>query len=173
MKAVVFIAKQEFKDETLASIRSMLKKWGVDYDISSYSSSECVGYHGAVCKPDINASSIRSADYDAIILVDGPGVDKHRLFEYRPLLDIVRDFFSQKKPVLGIGNAVKIIARTNIIRDAKMAMPADKEVENMIRLYSGVITRNSVESSNGIITARGSSDSMEAAIRLLEKLGLK
>jgi putative intracellular protease/amidase len=172
MKFLVFIAPKDFKDETLTMIRTFFDRWGVQYTITSYSNKECVGYHGALCKPDINAGKVSTLDYDGIILVDGKGIEDYRLFEYRPLLDMLLQFNEKKKMIGAVSNAIKIVARANIIRDKKVSMPDDEETKRLILLFHGVPSDNAVEVSGNIVTI-GSSSGLETPLQeMLQQMGI-
>lgn len=172
MKFLVFIAPNEFKDETVAMVRTFFKKWGIGFQITSYSNKDCVGYHGAVYKPDINTAKVKPGDYDGIFLVDGNGVDNYRLYEYRPLLDLIMQMNNASKYVCGVDNAIKIIARANIVKDKKIAMPADEETKRLVQLFHGVPTDNGIEPSKNIITI-GSSRNLDSTLQeMLNYIGV-
>lgn len=173
MKVAIVIAPRDFKDETLATLRLLLKKWDVDVTVSSYTSSECVGYHGATCKPDINTAKVRPQDYDVLILADGVGVEKYKLYDFRPLLDLVKMFYDNKKMIVGISNGIKIIARANIVANKKMSLPEEEETKRMVQLYKGVPSEETVETDANIMTL-GDTDKVPDLVNvLLEKMGVK
>jgi protease I len=172
MKFLLFVAPKDFKDETLATIRTFFDRWKVDYQITSYSNKECVGYHGAVCKPDINAAKVNPSDYDGLILIDGRGLEDYKLFEYRPLLDTVMLFDQHKKIIGAVNNAIKIVARANIIKDKKISTPNEEETKRLVMLFHGVPSEESIEISGNIITVRDSRG-LETPLRaLLEHVGV-
>ena len=173
MRVVVIIPQRGCKDESLQASVGLLRKWHIDTVVASYSSEDAFGYHGASVKPDQNAALVKSADFDAIILIDGPGVDQYTLYDFRPLLDTVRHFSSNGKLVAGIGNAVKIIARANIISGAKIAAPREEETKRLAVLYKGVLTRNYLECDKNVITLSDPEKAEEMAGLLLTKLGIK
>lgn len=175
MKAAILITPRDFKDESVSTTKRTLEKWHVDTFIACYSMSECTGYHGATYRPDIDASKIHPDDYDALILIDGQGVDLYKLHDYRPLLDTVKLFHMHNKLVAGIGNAVKILARANIISDTKIAFPNIEEVRRLVILYKGVPSKNFVELDKGILTlSTPDPDRLsEFGSALIEGLGVK
>ncbi|MGC8538594.1 MAG: DJ-1/PfpI family protein [Candidatus Micrarchaeia archaeon] len=173
MKAVIIIPPKDFKDETLSAALDMLQKWGITPTIASYTSGECVGYHGAVYKPDINAARIKAEDYNMLILVDGTGIESYKLYDFRPLLDLVHEFSYQKRLIVAISNAAKILARSNIIANIKLSIPGDDETNRLVRLYKGIVSDNEIEFDNNIMTVAKSDDARQAFAVLIEKLGLK
>lgn len=173
MRVAIIIPQRGFKDESLHAATELLGKWHVDAVVASYSSEDAVGYHGAVVKPDQSAALVKSSDFDALLLVDGPGVDQYTLYDFRPLLDTVRHFSMNKKIVAGIGNAVKIIARANIITDTKVSVPRDEETRRLVVLYKGILTNNYLEYDKNVLTLNNPEKAEEMANMLLEKLGIK
>ncbi len=157
MKFAIFIAPKDFRDETVAMLKTFFDKWGIQYSIASYANKECVGYHGAIYKPDLNAARISPMDFDGIVLVDGKGFDDYRLFEYRPLLDTITLFNERGKYIGAISNSIKAVARANVIKDKKVSMPQDEETKRLIMLFHGIPSEENIEVAKNIITIRASS----------------
>ncbi|MDE1874065.1 MAG: DJ-1/PfpI family protein [Candidatus Micrarchaeota archaeon] len=154
MKVAILVAPRDFKDETVSHLQLLLGKKDIESHIVSLTMKPCTGYHGAVVKPEMETAAIEAGAFDVLLVVDGPGVDSLKLYDYRPLLDLVRAFHEANKSVAGIGNGVKIVARANIIKDASIAK-ADDETEKLVRLYRGKPSENLVVADKGIITASG------------------
>lgn len=173
MKVAILIPPKDFKDESVSAAKLMLEKWNVQPVITSYSNKECVGAHGAVYKPDLNTGRLLPSEFDGIILIDGAGIDSYKLYDFRPLLDIVKLFSDQKKPVCAVGNAMKIVARANIIQNVKIAMPKDDESKRLVLLYRGVPSENELEFDKNVLTLNNPGMIDEFTTRLLEHLGAK
>ncbi len=173
MRVAVVIPQRGFKDESVKAVLELSGKWNVDAVVASYSSEDAVGYHGAVVKPKMSAALVKSSDFDAILLIDGPGVDQYTLYDFRPLLDTVRHFALNGKLVAGMGNAVKIMARANIIAGTKISAPKDEETKRLAVLYKGVLTNNSIELDKNILTLNAPEKTDEFANILLTKIGAK
>ncbi|MGC8710251.1 MAG: DJ-1/PfpI family protein [Candidatus Micrarchaeia archaeon] len=170
MKIAIVIPPKDFRDESISVIKLILEKWGIQDVITSYTAKECVGKHGAVYKPAINTVKVTPQEFDGIILIDGEGIESYRLYDFRPLLDLVRDFSAEKKVIAGIGNAVKIIARANVIADAKISAQTDEESQRLIRIYHGINSEEAVEFDKNILTARNAEDAEAFAQMLVKKL---
>ena len=173
MKILIFIAPNDYKDETLEKLKLLLSKWGVKYVISSYSKKECRGYHGAVCMPDVNTNSVSTEDYDGLIIVDGKGIDSYKLYDFRPLLDLVLKFGASKKQVCAIGNSVKVLARANIVKGIKVATPDDEEAKRLVLLFHGIPTNDAYAINENISTIRDSNNMDSAVLEVLSRLGVK
>lgn len=157
MKFLIFIAPNNFRDETVSTIKVFFERWGIDYDISSYSKKECVGAHGAVYSPSVNTNVVSVTNYDGVVLVDGKGIEDYKLYEYRPLLDLLLKFNSQNKIIGAVNNAIKVVARANIINGRKVAMLEDAETKRAVLLFHGVPSDKAIEISGNIVTMNGNS----------------
>ncbi len=173
MKFLIFIAPKDFKDETLSMVKMLFGRWGISYDVSSYSTKECIGYHGSRSMPDVNAGKANPSDYNGIFIVDGVGIDSYKLFEFRPLLDLVMQFNNAGKYVCAVDNAVKIPARANIIKNKSIATAGNDELKRLILLFHGVPTANQIEISSNVVTIKDSRNIEESLDLLIEKLGVK
>ena len=173
MRAAIVIAPRDFRDETASMAKGMFEKWKVEPVIASYTLKDCVGQHGAAYKPGMKAGDVRAGDFDAIFLVDGDGVDSFKLYDQFPLLDIVRSFSSNGKIVAGVNNAVKIIARANIVSGKKVSIPKDAETERLVRLYRGVVSREPMECSTNVMSLNDYSKTEEFVGAILDKLGVR
>jgi putative intracellular protease/amidase len=129
----------------------LLSKKDIGNAITSLNLKDCSGYHGAVVKPDAELIELDPTQIDALIIADGPGVDSLKLYDYRPLLDVVNAFHSQNKLVAGIGNGIKVLARANIIKETKIAN-VSREDEKLVRLYRGLVSDNTLVLDKKILT---------------------
>ncbi|MGC8699518.1 MAG: DJ-1/PfpI family protein [Candidatus Micrarchaeia archaeon] len=173
MRVAIFVPPKDFRDESLSMVKLLLDKWKVESVITSYTTKECVGRHGAVYMPGINTAKIDPNEYDGFILIDGEGIESYKLYDFRPLLDLIRRFYDSKKIVGAIGNAIKVIARANIITDTKLSAPVDEEMQRLLRIYYGVNSPMEVEFDKNIITARNPENAEPFAQLFLEKIGAK
>ena len=173
MKFLIFIPPKDFRDESLNAMKMFFDRWNVEYQVTSYSTKECIGMHGATLMPDINTNKVDTSQYDGIIFVDGSGIETYKLPEFRPLLDIVLKFNNSKKYICTVGNAVKIIARANVIKGKKLALPNDDEAKRVALLFHGVPSENAMEIDDNIMTVRDSRALEESLNPFLEHIGVK
>ncbi len=172
MRPLIFIAPNDFRDETLNGLRLFFDKWGVKYALTSYSKKDCNGSHGAIAKLDVNTNNVDASGYDGIIIVDGKGIDTYKLYEFRPLMDLVLKFVKSGKFVAAVGNGIKVLAKTNVIKDRKIATPEDEETKRLVLLFHGIPSKEGVEVAGNILTIRDSSNLDATIPKMLEGLGL-
>ncbi|MCL4411610.1 DJ-1/PfpI family protein [Candidatus Marsarchaeota archaeon] len=173
MTFLVFLPPKDFRDETLNMVKLFFDRWRVPYKITSYSKGTCIGRHGETVKPDINTGMVSAQDYDGIVLVDGAGIDSYKLYEFRPLLDLMMQFDAAKKYIAAIDNSVKIVARANIIKGKGISTPSDEETKRLVVLFHGVPTENEVEFASNIITIRNGSGVERGMDEMLSRIGVK
>jgi putative intracellular protease/amidase len=154
MKVAIVLAPRDFRDETLSQLKLFFAKKDVEVKLASTSLKQCSGAHGAVAKPELEIDAMNPLDFDAVLVADGPGVDSMKLFDHRPLLDLVKLFKEANKAVVGIGNGIKVVARANIIKDKRIAL-ADADTKKLIELYRGKPVEEHVVRDGNIITAAG------------------
>jgi putative intracellular protease/amidase len=171
MKVAILVSPKDFKDESLSKVKLMLDKWGVQSVLTSYSTHELVGYHGAVYNADMNAAKIVPDEFDAIILIDGKGVEEYKLYDFRQLLDTMKLFSMKGKLIASIGNATKIIARSNIIANTKIAVPKDEDTRRLVVLYHGTPSSEALEFDKNILTLGNNERILDFSNLLLKKLG--
>ncbi len=173
MRFLVLIPPSDFSDESMELVDLFFNKWGIEYEIASYTRNACIGSHGGIKKPTLHANSVTVFGYDAFMLIDGIGVEKYKLYEYRPLLDMVYSFHSHKKVVWAIGNAIKIAARANIIKDKKVSVPQSADVRGVVNLFRGILSTEPSEVQGNICTVGNPSNLELVMPGILAKLGIK
>ncbi len=171
MRFLIFIPPKDFKDESVSLVKLFFDKWGVRYDISSYTSKVCVGTHGARYEPAVHTSKVFTGDYDGLVLIDGNGIDFYKLYDYRPLLDLVLKFEESKKYIIGIDNAVKVPARANVVR-GKLVSANDRETQRLVTLFHGTVSDKTHEIAGNLITIRSYGDVESSMQKILEHIGV-
>lgn len=157
MKVLVYVP-QGFTDENLSMVKLFLSKWGIQGDTTSYSGGVSGGAHGAVCHIDIRTGYAKLSEYAGVVLIDGTGIDSSRLFDYRPILDLMMELNNSGKIIIAINNAVKIVARANIITGKRISVKNDKSSSDIVRLFRGVPSAENLEIAGNILTIQDGKD---------------
>lgn len=173
MKIAIIIPPKNFSDETLSTLLLILHKWNIEVTLSSYTTSQCVGVHGAVYKSDVNTAKLNHSDYSALLFVDGPGVDSYRLQEFKPLIELTKLFIKDNKIIGAVGNSVKIFIRANGFIPGKISSQNSSDLRSFATTSRYVVTDKNVEVYKNLITAKGSENTIEFVNELLVKLGVK
>lgn len=173
MRCLVFIAPGDFHDETLSTVKLFFAKWGIEPVMTSYTSHECTGSHGSVCRPDINTSNVTVFGYDALLLIDGKGIDTYKVYDYRPLLDMVFSFYKNGRQVCAIGNSIKALARANIIKNKRVAAWDDAPTKGLVLLFHGLPSQKAIEVEDNLCTISDLSALETAMPQWISHLGVK
>ena len=123
-------------------------------------------------KPDVHGAKISTADYSALVIIDGEGMDGFKIFEYRPMLDMVLQFNNARKPIIAIGNAIKIPARANVITGRKVSVTRDAETNRQLMLFHGIPSREPFEVAENLATVGDSSNLAHSLPKILEMVGM-
>ncbi len=174
MKFLIFIAPKDFKDETVSTLQLFLNKFDVEYLITSYSTKKCTGIHGVIYKPQINTNLVDVSRFDGIIISDGLGLEIYKLYEFRPFLDLLLKFNRINKYIIAIDNAVKILAKANIIRNKKISVDENnRELKNFVLLFHGIVSNKDIEIDKNIITIKNSDNIEEPLLKMFDSLNLR
>ncbi|MCL5680222.1 MAG: DJ-1/PfpI family protein [Candidatus Marsarchaeota archaeon] len=173
MRMLIFLPPVDFREESLKMLKLFFDRWGVDYKTTSYTKSECRGKHGAYVKPDVHTADIDVHDYDGIVFLDGEGIDTMKLYEFRPLLDLAMIFDRSTKQIWAVGNAVKIIARSNIIKGKEVSIPKNEETLRLVRLFHGEPSASPYKLSGNIVTISTGSALESSMDSILSELNIK
>ncbi|MDE1866012.1 MAG: DJ-1/PfpI family protein [Candidatus Micrarchaeota archaeon] len=170
MRLAIFIPQKGFKDESLSLVKLILDKWGVGYNIAAYGKGG-IGIHGALVRADIRPEEIITSRFDGIVFIDGTGIDEQKLYDYRPLLDIVTHFNEANKYIVAIGNAAKIPIRANIVKAKKVAV-GDEETLRLARLFNAIPTQSNVEGMGNLVTIKNSKAAEDSVEEWMQRIGL-
>lgn len=170
VSVAVIIPPRNFRDETVSMLDLLLSKKDIKKIVASVNQRDCTGFHGAVVKPDATFDGLDPVRISAIILADGPGVDSFKMYDYRPLLDLVKRFHDNKRMVVGIGNGIKVVARSNVLKGTKVAS-TESETENLVTLYHGVPAKGHLVLDKDVLTLSDPGKIDELVVCLSEALG--
>src|SRR3989339_977267 len=127
MKKVIFIiAFNQFRDEEYQQPREELEKAGIGVTVASTQVGMATGKLGLKAKVDLAIDGVNAEDYDALVLVGGPGC--YDYYEDERVLNVVRLFNAMGKVVAGICSAAAILALAGILKGKKATVfPGEAE----------------------------------------------
>jgi len=150
-KVVMIIAPEDFRDEELIEPQNVLTEKGAEVKVASLILDTCRGTLGALVKPDMLVRDIIADQWDAIILVGGPGSRKY--WDDGAVYAILSEAVKQNKIVGAICLAPVTCANAGILK-GKKATVYETEASRLKEKgaeYSGA----SVQRDGRIITANG------------------
>ncbi len=161
MKKVVFIVPPElFRDEELLRPMEILNTEGILTDIASTVKKTVTGMKGAVVNATIKISEIDPEIYNSIIVIGGTGTQTH-LWNYRPLLLILKRAQEEGKLIGGICSGSVVLAHAGILTGKKAttfpAISFFTELKRSGAIYNPV----NIEIAGNIITGSGPDAAIE------------
>jgi len=150
-KAVIIASPQGFSDEELFQTKRGLELASVQTLVASTRIGSIVGALGGTIDADVLLNKVNVSEFGAVIFVGGPGaVD---FVGNRAALNLVRQAFSQRKVLAGIGTGPTILANAGVLRGVR----ATAFLSERTTLMQGGAnyTGNPVEKDGSIVTATG------------------
>ncbi len=153
-KHVLFIIAQEnFRDEELTEPKQALEAAGAKVTVASISTDEARGMLGMRIKPDIAVRDVNTAEYDMLVVVGGSGSPK--LAEYPEVLNVIKRFDEQGKPIAAICLAPYVLAKAGVLGDKRVTVyPADFALAEL-RRANATYVEEAVVVDGRLITADG------------------
>lgn len=165
-KVAIVIAFDKFRDEEFFEPYKVLTDGGVHVDVFSTERGTARGKLGGNWKVDRVLSELDMANYDALLLVGGPG--GYGFIGDKTLQSIIHKAFDEGKWLTAICMASQLLAESGLMKGVKATIfPGDsgKLVE-----FGAVYTAAAVEVSPPFITADGPGSATLFGKTLLQKL---
>lgn len=166
-KAVMIIARSNFRDEELLKPKEVLEKNGVTVTVASSSLKEATGMLGAKVKPDILFTNINVSEYDAVIFVGGSGATEY--WDNPTAHKIANDANNAKKIVGAICIAPVTLAKAGLLTNKKATTYSStvSDIKSAGVKYTGA----DVERDGNIITATGPTVAQKFGETIVNALG--
>lgn len=169
-KVLIIIAHEDFRDEEYDIPRKLLDKNGAQVTVASTEMTLAKGKLGMVVQPDVLTRDVRAIDYDAIILVGGPGAASY--FNDLVIHGLLRAAVERGRVIAAICIAPVILANAGILANKK-ATVFPSEVDQ-IEAGGAFYTGREVERDGDILTAsspEAAGDFAEALVKAIEWKG--
>lgn len=162
------IAQQNFRDEEYLIPKGMLEREGAEVTTASITTEETRGMLGARVKPDVAVRDANANNFDCLIVAGGSGSPK--LADYPEVLNIIRRFDEQNKPIASICLAGYVLAKAGVLKGRTATVsPADFALIEYRR--SGVVySSKPVVVDDRFVTAAGPEDAREFAEEIIKIL---
>ncbi|MEM7821637.1 MAG: DJ-1/PfpI family protein [Candidatus Aenigmatarchaeota archaeon] len=153
-KNVLFIvAQQNFRDEELSKPKQILEKEGAKVKVASITREQAIGMLGMKIIPELAVRDANPNEFDALVIVGGSGSPK--LAEYPEVINILKKFKEQEKPIAAICLAPYVLAKAGILEGKNVTLyPADFAIAEIRRAKANYVEKPVVVDGR-IITADG------------------
>lgn len=152
-KVLMLIAPSNFRDEEFAEPYKVLTSSGAEVTVASVSTAPARGVLGKTVTPNINVSSAKGSDYDAVVFIGGPGVEEYELFNNGNFLRIAREANNSGKVLSAICVAPKILASAGLLQGKKATVFSSGAV--YLKSKGANYTGQDLVQDGKIITASG------------------
>ena len=146
-RIVMVVAPTDFTDREYADPRAVFDKAGAAVVVASTSNATAVGHDGMKLRVDVATRDLKLDQLDAIIVVGGAGA----------LSTLMDD--------------ADLLARAGVQRNRPATCYPDARVVTTLKMNGAEYTRESVITSDRVVTASGPEAAKEFARRVLDALG--
>ena len=176
-RVLIVIAPLKFRDEELSEPIYYLEKNGIGYDIVSTRKGLALGMLGGkvlIEKTIQDIDTAGTARYSGIIIVGGGGAPEF-LWDYAPLLDMVREFEKDEKVISAICLSSVVLARAGVLKGKKATVWNDDTAIAGIKEGGAVfkpepiVTDGRIITANGPLAAAGFGEKVARAVLALER----
>ena len=164
-KVYIFLA-DGFEDIEGLTVVDLMRRAGIDIQtVSIKATKEVITSHGISLLIDCIFSETDFSDADMLVLPGGmPGT--RYLGEYKPLTDLLTDFYNKGGKVAAICAAPSVFARLGFLKGRK----ATSYPSFMDKLTGAVTTEESVAVDGNVTTSRGLGTAIDFALSLIAQL---
>jgi protease I len=170
MKALILLA-DGFEDLTLHVPLFRLREEGVEVQIASPLMHALTGVHGYQVEPDAPIHEVSPAEYDLLLIPDGPAVERLRLRE--EAVDVARTFMQEGR-VAAIGHGPQLLISAQAL-DGK-TVTCSPGIRDDVRAAGADYRDEPVVLEGNLLTGRGPDDLevfCKALVRTMLKPGSK
>jgi protease I len=169
-KILIAIAEKGFRDEEFTEPYKILKNAGHAVTVASTSVGEAQGKLGLRVKPNVSIDRVDPSQYDAIVVVGGPGTPAY-IWPNTALQKALRAVYDKGGIVAAICLAPVVLARAGLIKNKKCTVFPTTESLTEIKVAGGLLQDQPVVVDGRIVTGNGPDAATtfgEALLKLLK-----
>jgi protease I len=163
------IAPTDFTDREYADPRAVFDQAGAAVVVASTGRGTAVGHDGLQVRVEAATADLKSARFDAFVVVGGMGA-LSSLLNDAPLLALLRSASESGKVVAAICVAPAVLARAGVLHNRAATCYSDAAIVTALKINGADYQEARVVTSGRIVTANGPEAAREFALRVLEVL---
>jgi protease I len=170
-RAAIIVSFREFRDEEYFIPKQVLEAAGVEVITVSASLGKAIGKSGGEAEVNVLLKDLKTADYDAIIFIGGPGAVKY--IDDETCHQIAREAVETNKVLGAICIAPVILAKAGALDGKKATVwssPLDKSANKILEENGAILQESSVVVDGKIITGDGPGAGKEFGEKIVEIL---
>ena len=168
MKALILVS-DGFEDLSLFLPWYRLREEGVDVRLASPMMHALTGQHGYRIEPDLRIHEANPAEYDLLVIPDGPMVEKLRQRE--EAVDVTRTFVQDGVRVAAIGHGAQLLISAGVL-DGR-TVTCDPGIRDDVRAAGASYREDAVVRDGNLLTSRSVDDLPAFCQKLVAGLPLK
>ena len=166
MKALI-LAADGFEDLTLFLPWYRLREAGVEVTLACPFLHAVTGTHGYAVEPDAAIHDVNPAEYDLLLIPDGPAAEQLRQRE--EAVDVTRTFFEIGK-VAAIGHGAQLLISAGTLDGRRVT--CSPGIRDDVRAAGAVYTDEATVTDGILLTGRGPDDLPAFAQALMALIGV-
>jgi protease I len=168
MKALILVS-DGFEDLTLFLPWYRLREERVDVRLASPMMHAMTGVHGYSVEPDFRIHEINPAEFDLLVIPDGPMVE--RLRQREEAVDVTRTFMQDGSTrVVAVGHGAQLLISAGVL-DGRM-VTCDPGIRDDVRAAGALYRDEAVVRDGNLLTARSADDLPSLCRVLINSLAL-
>ncbi len=166
MKALILVA-DGFEELSLFLPWYRLREENLEVRLAGPMMHALTGLHGYSIEPDLRIHEVNPAEFELLIIPDGPAVERLRLRE--EAVDVTRTFMQDGySRVAAIGHGPQLLISAGVL-DGRM-VTCDPGIRDDVRAAGANYRDEAVVRDNNLLTARGPDDLPSFCRRLMSTL---
>ena len=154
-KRIAILVEEGYEDSELTGPLQRLRDAGAHISlVAPYASREYVGKRGHVVTSDLAAGSVRSDDFDALVIPGGHAPERMRL--RHAMVDLTRDMAAAGKPVAAICHGPQLLISADLLRGRTVTCWPAIAID--VRNAGGLYVDRPVVCDGNLITSRKPDD---------------
>src|SRR5262245_63344217 len=153
MKALILVA-DGFEDLTLFLPWYRLREEGIDVRLASPQMYVLTGEHGYRVEPDATIHEVNPAEYDLLIIPDGPCGERLRVRE--EAVDVARTFMQEEMRVAAIGHGAQLLISAGALDGRRVT--CSPGIRDDVRAAGAGYRDEAVVIDGNLVTCRSADD---------------
>ena len=166
MKALI-LAANGFEDLTLFLPWYRLREEEVEVTLACPFLHAVTGVHGYAVEPDAAIHEVNPAEFDLLLIPDGPAAERLRLRE--EAVDVARTFVEDGRKVAAIGHGLQLLISAGVLDGRRVTCAPG--IRDDVRAAGAVYTDEAAVADGLLLTGRGPDDLPAFAQALMAHMG--
>lgn len=154
-KALLIVAQTDFQPVEYRDTRAELEKEGIEVKTASFEEGEAAAKDGSRIEVDAAIDEVDTNDYDAVVLIGGPGAAR-QLVGNQDVINLIKSADNDHKIIGAICIAPVVLAQARVLNERKATVwNEDGKQKEILGAEGAFYTEQDVVIDTRIVTANG------------------